>query len=717
MSSRDQALKAVEVGLAIIPTRNKIPLGVSQDKPITTTVTAEAYWYPSRTEMPGVGIVSEACDIPLMFLDIDVKGGVDGYASLANAGLDILDTPIRYKSSSGNGEHLWYRAPKESLGKVTSRASFTYKGERLTGVDNRIGNGYVVIPAGFEIPSREILESLPLAPEWLWKTSEKDSKSEATKFDGDSSEWLKNLAVNTEGNYSADVQKIVNSIPFVIDHEIMRNLQKAIVCEGAKGSEGAAKALEVLKAAYLRGEYDTAEYRKEWENALHGAIEKFGTPDYDATQTQNYFGGPKGTTFLAHKFATDMADDVALDGSGNFWTYDNGVWSYNPNIHTKVLSDSLRDAYMKNYETTVGDHLRSMLVGKEIKDEPNTALINLANGMYNWKTGELKEHNPQYLSTVQLPISYDPNATCPNFDKWLSETLPGDEKLAMQVIGYMMMSGNPFHKAILLVGSGRNGKSTFLRVLQKMMGDGNYSSLTLRSLSTERFAPVALFGKLANIAGDIHEGHLNDSTTFKAITGGDPITAERKGQMAFSFKPWSTLIFSTNEMWSSSDTSDGYIERWLPIPFNQKFTANGKFDENILYAEVNGIFNKAMVALQDLMATGKFSSSDAQQELVEEFRENSDSVLQWLHDLDYVKTADNTNLTIHTKRKDLYESYRLYRKGKFCLTSKKFYDDLERKGFITKTRDGFPHIYGIEAYTVSSFGEVMHPFESEVTAY
>lgn len=714
MTIRKQALDAVANGLAIIPTKDKRPMGISQDNPLTTVTAVEGHWYAMRKEMPPVAVVSEACEVPLMFLDIDVKNGVNGYESLRNAGLDIPESPIRYTSSGGNGEHIWFRAPKESLGKVTSRGGITVNGVKLAGVDNRIGNGFVVLPANFEVPSREVLESLPIAPEWLWKESLRGEKTEATRYEGSMNEWLEQKAQVTSGDLAPEVQAIKNSIPFVMDHDIVRDLQAALVREGAKGTKGAVEVLVFLKKAWLRDEFDTAEYRNDWDILLEGAIEKYGSPVEDV-QHGGYFT-EKGQ-FLAYEFAQDMTEDTAIDAAGAFWTYADGVWSYNPSAHVARLSSELKNSYRVAHSSLVSDHLQSMLTvqGQVIKDEPHQKYINLSNGMYNWEKNSLVPHDKHKMSTVQLSFAYDSQADCPNFDKWLSETMPGNEQLALEVMGYMMLNGNPKHKAILLVGGGRNGKSTFLRVIQNMIGQKNYSSLTLKQLSTERFAPVAMYGKLANIAGDIHEGHLNDSTTFKAITGLDPIQAERKGQQGFTFTPWATLIFSTNSLWSSSDTTDGYLERWLPVPFTQKFDANGQFNEAELFAEVAGIFNKAMEAYRAMeLRGGKFSTSEAQQELVQKFRENADTTLQWLNNEDYIKVNSPENELVATKRTDVYESYKHSRRGKFTLSPTELYQDLERKGYKSVTRKGYKYIIGIECHIINSFGELSHYEAAEV---
>jgi len=714
-SRRDKALDAVNVGLAVVPCREEAGVSpdgkpknakspyISQDNPFKESSLVENWWWEGRPKQPLVGIVAEACDTPLMFLDIDVKNGKDGYESLRAAGLEIPETPIRYQSFGGNGEHIWYKAPPESIGKVSSRANISYNGVSLQGVDNRVGNGFVVLPDAIEIPGKDIIDLLPYAPDWLWKQSEKKEASEQTRFEGDRTDWLSAIAEHDGEEISPEVQQIINSIPYVMDHDKVRDLQVALVREGAAGNKGAVQGLLVLRKAWLRDEFNIDEHIADWELMLDGAIEKFGSPEINDSLGTGYFT-EKGQ-FLAGNFADAMVEDTAIDAAGAFWSYSDGVWGYDPLVHINKLTKELSNAYRTAYASLVQDHLRSRLWTDEkmILDKPDISTVNLKNGMYDWKKGTLSPHDRSKMSTVQLSFNYDSRADCPNFMNWLSEVLPGNEKLALEVIGYMLLNGNPKHKAMLLYGTGRNGKSTFLRLLQNMMGSKNYSSLTLRQLSTERFASVAMYGKLANIAGDIHEGHLNDSTTFKAITGGDPINAERKGQQGFTFTPWATMIFSTNEMWSSSDTSDGYLERWLVIPFLIKFAKNGQFDETVLYREAPGIFNAAMASYREMEERGgAFTSSIEQEMLMHEFRNEADATLQWLSDEDYVKVAEPTDTSVKTKRTSVYESYRSHKQNKYPLPKHKFYKDLERKGYTTVKIMGEMQIVGIELMSIST---------------
>lgn len=90
-----------------------------------------------------------------------------------------------------------------------------------------------------------------------------------------------------------------------------------------------------------------------------------------------------------------------------------------------------------------------------LSETPNENLINMRNGMFDWRRDELIAHDSEHQSIVQLPIEFDPLATCEEFDAWVAEVIPEDShQLLWEAIGYALICGNRFHKAFLLFGAG-----------------------------------------------------------------------------------------------------------------------------------------------------------------------------------------------------------------------------------------------------------------------
>jgi putative DNA primase/helicase len=125
-----------------------------------------------------------------------------------------------------------------------------------------------------------------------------------------------------------------------------------------------------------------------------------------------------------------------------------------------------------------------------------------------------------------------------------------------------------------------------LAAIRAVLGDRNISSLNLDQLS-ERFGAAGLYGKLANVVDDLSSRHLVDTSTFKRIVGGDPITADRKHRDPLTFRPFARLLFSTNDYPQSADASSRFYDGWVVIPFSAEFRGqHGEVPRHILDAHL-----------------------------------------------------------------------------------------------------------------------------------
>jgi P4 family phage/plasmid primase-like protien len=261
--------------------------------------------------------------------------------------------------------------------------------------------------------------------------------------------------------------------------------------------------------------------------------------------------------------------------------------------------------------------------------------------MLDWRAGDLLGHAPEYHSVNQLPIEWDPRATCPEFDRWVTEVLPPDltaldysgASFADMLLGYLITSGNPHQLAVLLLGSGGNGKSVFIKVIQSLIGEDNYSSVALRDLDENRFRAAHVYGKLANICGDLDSRRLEGTDMFKKITGGDMITAEYKYGRGFEFASYAVPLFSANAVFGTPDTSDGYFRRWLIVPFPNSFIGredSGLIDRLTAAPELAGILARAVRGARALAALGRFPVPPSIAETREQFMQESDPVRAFL---------------------------------------------------------------------------------------
>ena len=373
-----------------------------------------------------------------------------------------------------------------------------------------------------------------------------------------------------------------------------------------------------------------------------------------------------------------LAAGPILPGTdGRLWHYGSGVWLQGGDEEvTRRVYRLLGPRFRRMHRQNVAEVLQAQ--AEQITAAPHGEYLNLINGMLRWRTGDLEPHRPDFRSTVQLPVLWDPEATCPVIDEWLVEVLRHDAHAFVdELLGYLVLNGNPLHTAVLLLGAGRNGKGTFLRLVTALLGRQNVAAVPLQTLAENRFAAASLYGKLANICGDLDARMLDRSDTFKMATGGDTLHGEHKYGAAFSFEPWCTMLFSANQAPPSRDTSEGYYARWLVVPFTRNLTGKLRPQAEVdaeLQApeELQGLLVRAVIGAQRLMARGRFDPPPSVLEAGAEFRRTTDPVASFAAECLIV--GDD----LHLPRTRVFERYRTWCEdnGNRPLAASKFYDRL-----------------------------------------
>lgn len=390
----------------------------------------------------------------------------------------------------------------------------------------------------------------------------------------------------------------------------------------------------------------------------------------------DYFGSDGIDIDLLASDVLDMGP-LLWGRDGGFWSYDHGVWSSEPTAVEKRVVRLLRGRFRGAHATNAAAYVRHQI--GTIDCDPTPDLMNFANGMLDWRTGDLLPHAPHYGSTVQFPVAWDPDAECPYFDRFLNQMLTPDfVTLVWEVIGYMMLSGNPLQKAILFHGTGSNGKGTVMRIIEALLGANNVSAVSLDSLNTNRFASSSLFGRIANLAGDIDATFQESTARFKQLTGGDLLDAEEKHKQSFRFTSWAVPIFSANKIPGSADVSHGYLRRWVTIKFARTIT-EAEVDlglEDRLQSELPGIAAKGVRVLRGLMERGKFfADGDVKQDQAE-FAEAIDQVRQWIVERTIPHKGHRETA------KAMYDDYKSWaaEMGNGRLRAGEFYSRLENAG-------------------------------------
>lgn len=239
-------------------------------------------------------------------------------------------------------------------------------------------------------------------------------------------------------------------------------------------------------------------------------------------------------------------------------------------------------------------------------------VINFVNGSYDLREG-LLEHSPEYGFTYAIRAKFieDGFYYHPEFDRFCETSLsddPAKKKLALQILGYVLSDSVSGKCAIFLHGVSNGGKSVFLDLLVELLGVSNVSHVPLHKLGSD-FAAAELFGKKANIAGEVKGKKLPDISVFKGLTGGDRINANVKHHGDVSFATRAKLVFAGNclPQFSESDTSDAFANRLVVLLFNRSVPKEEQDPElrRKLCEERDAIASHAAIEYKNWLANGR----------------------------------------------------------------------------------------------------------------
>ena len=106
--------------------------------------------------------------------------------------------------------------------------------------------------------------------------------------------------------------------------------------------------------------------------------------------------------------------------------------------------------------------------------DANPDILGLPSGVLELATGEHREHRQKDRLTRVAGCNFDPAATCPTWQRFVTEIMGGDAELldyVQRLAGYALTGHRGEHLLPILWGAGANGKSTFLGTLQAVLGE------------------------------------------------------------------------------------------------------------------------------------------------------------------------------------------------------------------------------------------------------
>ena len=419
--------------------------------------------------------------------------------------------------------------------------------------------------------------------------------------------------------------------------------------------------------------------------------------------------GPGGRlSFKPRLVADQIMKDVPLlndDHTGLLYKWNGRYWEeYSSDQVKRLALDYLgREGNKSRAEDACfqARMLSTIPHGCKINDRPEWVCVK--NGMLHLTECmrpdyKLSAHERDYYATYELGVEYNPESTmrCTRWLRFLEETIQtqGPIMQAQEFAGYCLTRYTHFHKFLILIGPGSDGKSVFLKILQQLVGEQNHTAVAFQDLE-DQFHRSSLYGKLLNVSTEVGSKAL-ESNIVKAITTGDTINAAFKHKDNFDFKPYCKMAFAANRLPRVLDNSDGFFRRPLPISFKRQFFDDDD-DTNLLReleGELSEIFVWALAGLQRLIAQEGFTRCDETDTLLMKWRRLNNPVLCFLEDhceigRDYTAPS-----------RDIYTVYKGFcgESGYSALSRENFFRELyATQSFLTACR---PRINGSPTWSV-----------------
>jgi putative DNA primase/helicase len=244
--------------------------------------------------------------------------------------------------------------------------------------------------------------------------------------------------------------------------------------------------------------------------------------------------------------------------------------------------------------------------------DANPWLLGAPNGVVDLETGTLRGGTPEDRITLATGIPFNDGAACPRWYQFLDEIFQGDVSLIdfiWKTVGYTLTGLTLEQVIFICYGMGANGKTVFLNVLRRVLGDYAYntpfSTFELYQRGSIPSDLAALTGKRLVTASETGEASRLNEQRVKALSGGDPITARAMYKDFFTYTPTMKIWLLVNHKPRVADDTFGFWRRVRLIPFTRQFTtdADRRLEEKLM-AEAEGILAWAVLGCLEWQGRG-----------------------------------------------------------------------------------------------------------------
>lgn len=368
------------------------------------------------------------------------------------------------------------------------------------------------------------------------------------------------------------------------------------------------------------------------------------------------------------------------------------------------FNKSQNASLMKNALEIVSARKGIGVVTSELDPLAHKHLLPVLNGTINLKTGTIEDHKREHRFTKLVNVTYDPNATCPTWQSFLSRicrdeegnTDPEELDYLQRAVGYTLSGDMQEQAFFILYGSGGNGKSTFINVIRRLLGpfakQANTSTFSVQKnkKSAEATPDLAkLYGVRFVVVSEPDEGMELAEGLIKQWTGGEEIAARYLHKNEFEFLPVGKLWLNTNHLPRIKGGDLGIERRIRVLPFTSRIekSEQNPYLEERLMDELSGILNWAIEGYKKLAKNG-LASIDTMpirgRKFTQEYLIEHDTISNFIMECCELGGRERA----YASNAELYERYKEWLCDAYPVASSKFIKMLknrcERMGYPLK---------------------------------
>lgn len=318
----------------------------------------------------------------------------------------------------------------------------------------------------------------------------------------------------------------------------------------------------------------------------------------------------------------------------------------------------------------------------------NDYLLGAENGVLDLKSGEFGPGKLRDYISKAVPVTFDPAASCPVFDKFIHEILPDndDRNFVQRALGYSLTGNTNEQVLFFALGEGSNGKSKLLECVAEVMGPYshclNLAALDDRNSSSIPNDLAQLGGKRFVLGSETKSSARFNEAKVKMLTGETKISVRFLHKEFFNLRNQSHFWAGVNHLPAVQDATDGYWRRVRIIEFNKKISEE-QMDKALpekLWAERAGILRWLLAGCMEWQRIG-LATPQHVKDRVKMYRDDNDRTAQFLEHRTFVAAGAEVGMSC------LYEEFEKYWKTRYheeCPPFRIFNALIKKRGFETK---------------------------------